>query len=42
MVGITSLALTKTDLPDPDDPKTIPDAVLRSLWRSSVITLLDS
>ena len=30
IVGITSLAFTNTDLPDPDDPKTTPDAVFRS------------
>ena len=41
-VGIISIVLTVTDLPEPDEPSTTPEPVLRSALRSTVITLLDN
>ncbi len=36
------MVLTVTDFPEPEDPSTTPEPVLRSALRSTVITLLDS
>ncbi len=41
IAGMTSFILTKTDFPDPEDPRITPEDVYKSRCRSREIILLE-